>query len=359
MSHVTPTSYSTYAPLRYEVTRPYSKKLAKTAATIMFHHGRNMAKRIFNGELWGLLRKKVQIENHFEFATNESRYLEAYAHFYGAGRVLYDFSSGLTSALLSTDASKIPLDTIKFPSDSFYIHFGDVVWPEGYPANIEGVFVSNIKDDNSNRYIGYQPIKKKQFSFPFYMDVNDEADVSNFNICLDHGVRNLEAYEAEEQADFEGFIHKLNAYCEDESLSEYFGLNGLDARKNAAIAKIVINCLLYINAVPTDVEEIWDDRAPREIVERAVTSEKEGVRASAARTLENQDYLKVRLIGKKFVYATPKDHRESSKKATHIRHGHFRNQAYGRDWAEHRVIFIPPVLINPDADEIPGRIYQA
>lgn len=359
MSHVTPTSYSIYAPLRYEITRPYSKKLAKTAASIVFYHGRDKAERIFHRELWGILAKKVELDNHPMFATDESRYLEAYADFYREGRVIYDFGSNLTSALLSTDASKIPLHTINFPCDSFYIHFGDMTWPDGYPMDIEGVFVSRVKDANGLGYIDFQPIRKKQFSYPFYMDINNEADRLFFTICLDQGIKNLDDYVVEEKADIERFIHDTDKFNEDVNLLRYFGLDGIDVGNNAAIGKIVINCLLYINAVPSDLEEVWDDRAPREIVERALSGEKDGTRSSAIRTLTNQDYLKVKLIGKKFVHAISKEHRETGKKATHIRHGHFRNQAYGHEWAEHRVIFIPPVLINPDSEEIPGRIYQA
>jgi hypothetical protein len=359
MTRVTPASYSHYGPLRYEITRPFAKKFAKTAVSIIAAHGREKTNDLYHRILWQELGKNVEINvDKIGFATNEARYIDAYSDFYAGGRVIFDFSSELTSALLSTDANKIPLKTINFPYNSFYIHFGEISWPEGFPENIEGVYVSKFTDANLNVYIQFQPLHVKQFTLPFYMESHFGIDGSNFTIPLNDEVVNLEEFVLEEESEFREIMDDVMSSPHGDEIADLFGYKSLSAVNNGAVAKAVINCLLYLSAVPSDVEETWDDRAPRDVVERALKGEKEGTRKSAERTLVNQDYLKVKLIGKKFIHAIPHQHRESSKQITHIRRGHFRNQAYGHEWSEHRVIFIPPVLINPDSDEIPGRIYQ-
>ncbi|MCT9633885.1 hypothetical protein NOX73_32960, partial [Pseudomonas aeruginosa] len=44
--------------------------------------------------------------------------------------------------------------------------------------------------------------------------------------------------------------------------------------------------------------------------------------------------------------------------ATHFRRGHFRSQPYGPERSLRKVIFIPPVVVNPGQSELPGRIYE-
>ena len=123
---------------------------------------------------------------------------------------------------------------------------------------------------------------------------------------------------------------------------------------------LVVNCLLYLGVAPEDSREQWDDRADTTLVEQATSAEKPGTRKTAERTLANKGYVKIRLIGHQFAAsAAGQAFGESGRTvATHFRRGHFRNQPYGPERSLHKVIFIPPVVVNPGQSDPPGRIYE-
>lgn len=359
MARVSPASYSVYAPLRYEITRPFAKKLSQRAASQRFLHGNRKADEVYHDDMWRIMRKSTTINfAKTNFATNESKYLTAYSSFYDNGRIIYDFSHKLISALISTDSNKIPLSTLKFPAKSFYMHFGDMAWPSECPIEIEGVYVHTFMNERSETIIQFQPIQYRMFSFPFYMETGVDADSSCFIVRIGNNLYSIDDYIKEEQASLDEQMDEMRHFEDSDKIAKFFGFTGINPEKNAMIAKTVINCLLYLKSVPDDIEKAWEDRAPHELVQRAILEDSEGNRNSANRTLLNQDYLKINLIGKKFYYHDQSGHGQSSKKATHLRRGHFKNQAYGHEWSEHRVIYVPPVLVNPENGEVPGRIYK-
>jgi hypothetical protein len=354
MARVTPASYSVYAPLRYEVTRSFAKKFCQRAKAVEFLRGADRLYLIFTNELHDLIAKKIPIDilNYF-ICKNESEALRSYYDFFKDGRVIYDFHKNLTTALLATDVEKVSLASIKFPSDAFYLHFGDVKWPEDYPLQIEGVYFN--KSDNGFSLL---PVANGKFTSPFEVEVNNSKKYQRIPVNINGDYVDIDGFLNSETSR----ISTLTTNCIEVTgvpeMPDLLGLTSLDPVRHAMTVRVVINCLLYLSAVPSDIDEDWDDRAPRALVLQASDSKKEGARQSAERTLANQDYLKVKLVGRKFLAGTGHHAGQSVKKITHLRRGHFKNQAYGPEWAEHRIIFVPPVLVNSDSGEIPGRIYE-
>lgn len=359
MARVTPASYSVYAPLRYEITRPFAKKFCDKAKKEVFLRGRESADRIFMNELWSLMNKKISISPHTHaIAMNESAALESYYDFFSGGRIIYDFRKNLTIALLATDAGKVSFSSVKFPSESFYLHFGDIKWPEDFPLHIEGVYAAKYKDGFGKFGVRLLPISKWKFSSPFNIELDKSHDCRSIFVNLQGDYADIDGFLSSETSDVVDIVDDLSHLPNGREFANFLGFSSSAPTRDAMIVRVFINCLLYLSAVPSDIHEDWDDRAPREIVMRARDSEKEGTRQSAERSLANQDYLKIKLIGRKFSEGANGHGGQSAKKATHLRRGHFKNQAYGPEWSEHRVIFVPPVLVNSDSGEIPGRIYE-
>lgn len=359
MTSVKSASYSEYAPLRYEITRPFCKKISEVIRRERFLRDDDTATTNYSRELWSTLAKSVEISpNRAGFATNELRYAEAYADFFENDRIIFDFSKKLLSALIETDADKIPLKSIKFPATSFYIHFGKMEWPESFPIKCEGVYVSkHSKADHD--VLDFTPVNFKKFMGPLIFEADENIDTTKFNICVDDEVQNVSDYFETEEFAFKEHIEELRNFTGDDTLVKFMRSDKLDAAANALLATIVVNCLLFISAAPDDIEQRWDDRAPRELVIKSESAEKDGARKSASNSLEKKDYIKIKLIGKRYEQHNPLHHRLGSKQVSHIRRGHFRNQAYGSEWSMHRVIFIPPAMINAGSDDLPGRIIEA
>lgn len=358
MSSVMSASYSEYAPLRYEITRPFCKKVSETIAKERFLRPGDLGTSNYSKYLWSLMSKTVDLDTERAgFATNELRFSEAYASFLAGNRIIYDFSKKLLSSLVRTDADSIPLKSIKFPNESFYLHFGCMNWPKDFPVSCEGVYVERSSRDRED-VIYFTPILPGRFSKPFWMDVSEEIDSSIFIICLDDDISNITDYFKCEKESFDEAIAEQRAWCGNDTIVKLMGTDRMDALANAFIARIAVNCMLYLNAVPDDIEDRWDDRAPKDLVFQAENSDKDSVRKSSTRALEKKDYIKVKLVGKKYEQHNPLHQKPGSKQVPHIRRGHFRNQAFGPEWSLHRVIFIPPVLINAEDGEIPGRIIE-
>lgn len=247
------------------------------------------------------------------------------------------------------------------PADSFYLHFGDINWPSNVPNDIEGVYVQWGIDEGGTPLIYFDPVIKTKFSTPPHMKSLADRENLAFTLFIDNEKTTLadvceeiaEEQEVERQLKNDDFYQEMIM-----AMEKVLGVERPDGEsdKSAFVAKLSINCILYLLAVKDDVRERWDDRVPQNLKD-ALESEKEGKRKTAEKTLENM-YLRVKYVGEKFSHSAGARNHESGRKISHIRNAHFRNQAYGPEWSLHRVIFIPPAVIHAD-EEIPGRIFKA
>ncbi|MHD0644872.1 hypothetical protein ACYPKM_04545 [Pseudomonas aeruginosa] len=282
--------------------------------------------------------------------------MDQYLAFKHSGRQIYDFHRNLTAALVLTDIEKISLSKIDMPSSSFYFHFGDVDWPSGYPSDLEGVLIRPCVEDG-RKALFIAPISKWKYTMPVHMTDPSSIDGSEFKIDLNLAGDDLDSYLKEVWEDESELMGGMY-YHDSLGVKRNLGFDPVSPNIRASILRVVVNCLLFLSAVKDDIVEAWDDRAPKELAMRAISADKDGARKTAERTLQNQDYIKVKLVGTKYAHAQEAHEHTAHGKAPHIRRGHFRNQAYGKEWAMHRVVFIPPMVINHDAGDIPGRIFQ-
>jgi hypothetical protein len=363
---VIPSSYSVYAPLRFETTRKYARRLAETFEGLVGVERE-----------WPLRDKLMPLVSSANIpyigdtsdnvmpVIREVENVVAYVEFASAGRIIYDFHMVLVNALLETDVDKINFNDVPWPMDHCYLHFGDIDWPGGHHTDLEGIYVSKRPWSGLPESWHFTPVYRKQFSVPLYINVTQETRNSDLEIIPDEITVGIDEYCLslperinqlyEQMAAFHGMPDsELSDVCK-----EWESKDVGDPAENSLIAKLAINCMLYIAAVPDDEFAEWDDRAPGDLVHQSMHSEKKGSRKTADNTLANQHYLKIRKIGRKFAHAsTATGEHIGGKKVSHLRRGHFRNQAFGPEWKSHRVIFIAPQIIHPDDGDIPGRIYE-
>lgn len=373
-SKVVTSAFSRYAPLRYEATRPFAMVQGPR-----FHAraklGFKERSRYIQQELLPVVRREL---NNLGPQPGpgpgqaEIGNVQVFGSYLAGGRVVFDFHKRLTAALLDTDVESIPLTAIPRPADSLYLHFGAGSGVSIDGDAIEGAFVSWAD------YVGEPPrlivdfVREGQFSDRlFWLQENGEP-LTGCSIDISDGAQGIIVALEQSVAEIEGrnkAILEQMAETQRQLAERYGEVVSIPSPisrigQNLPLLKrglaLVVNCLLYLGVAPEDRRDEWDDCADASLVELASNGEKPGTRKTAERTLINKGYVKIRFVGHQFASsAAGQAFGETGRVvATHFRRGHFRNQPYGPERSMRKVIFIPPVVVNPGQNELPGRIYE-
>lgn len=169
-NRVSPASYSVYAPLRYEATRPFSVRVGEQYVRYskLGLHERN---HHLIHDIAPAMRKAMKVAGKplgENAVLSEVNNMLAFGEFLKGGRVIYDFHKKLTSALLSTDVEEMPVSSLPKPEESLYIHFGSIESNTGEYDNLEGAFVSWRNIPGENETINIALVSKNQFAKSYY-----------------------------------------------------------------------------------------------------------------------------------------------------------------------------------------------
>lgn len=365
---------SVYAPIRYEATRRYARRLGRL---FMAHANRGAASRLrfVGNELLDLVREEVSHIGKQDGpgpAQAEIVNVQVFGEFDAGGRIIFDVARPLTESLLMTDAADIPCGELVFPAERFYLHFGVGSGLQDESGEFEGAFVQHVDEA---LHIDLVPAGFGQrffFSFPMGEPlVGVRIDLSEHSrtilSALDKSITNTLEANRETFAKMAELEAQLTAkYGQVVKVPlpvEHLGDKELLLR---AAVQLVVNFLFYFAAEPDDVKEGWAADAPHTLIDQVQDfAAKPGARKTAENSLKNMGYLKVRYVGTK--YGTSSEARRIGEAvstgrvlSTHIRRGHFRRQPYGQDRALRKTIFVAPVVVNVDrAGDSPGRIYEA
>ncbi|HCE5829341.1 TPA: hypothetical protein RY214_004777 [Pseudomonas aeruginosa] len=365
---------SRYAPLRYEATRPFAMTLGPR-----FHAraklGFKERSRFLLHELLPSVRQALEALGRPTGpgpGQAELGNVQVFGGYLAGGRIVFDFHKRLTMALLETDVEAVPLSAIPRPADSVYLHFGAGSGVSIEGDVIEGAFVTWSEGLGEPRRLIVDFVKDGQFSDRlFWLQESGEpmvgcsVDMSEPGlgviVALENSVREIEERNKavfEQLAEAERQLERK--YGEVVSIPSPVSRIGQNLPLLKRGLALVVNCLLYLRVAPEDRSDEWDDRADACLVDQATNAEKPGTRRTAERTLLNQGYVKIRYVGHQFAStAAGQGLGEIGRSvATHFRRGHFRSQPYGPERSLRKVIFIPPVVVNPGQSELPGRIYE-
>lgn len=358
MSRISPSSYSAYAPLRYEVTRPFVPYLSAKFAASYFPSKLQRSNFFFKEILPEIFEAaaKSKVDPHDTSIELEIDNLKAYTEFLISGRIIYDFHKELSSQLASTQLEGSSLTSLIKPYEAFYLHFGDVEWPGNTVSNVEGAFVSWGNPSEELDYLTIHVIKKRQFSNALFWQSPENEVTEHFSINVSDTPDGIKDQFAEignrwrRSATSLGYDNVLASDEVDQTLSHM-----------QAVFTLVVNCLLYLSATAKRLSEA-ESIADLSRQEGAHSRESESPSQEAiGDALSNQDYLKVNLISSEFVHHQGKHFVTGTnhKKAAHERKGHYRNQRHGPKLSLTKVVFINPTKIHSESDVLPGRIYIA
>jgi hypothetical protein len=378
---MSPQADSTYAPLRYEATRPYALELGKR---FMAHHrqGESVRRAFLTKEMMPLVQKEVRRrfgpQDGPGPVQNEFVNVQAFGYYADAGRVIFDVSTALSDSLTHTDIGDIPCGEVPFIARAFYLHFGALTSPDGEYVDeaglplVEGAFVQHLPGE---RFI----VDFASFSFgdEYFADREHGDELLGVSIDFsDPSLTVLSALSAAVKRIEEN--HKVMAAqaaeMQEKVLREYGELVRVPTMGErlthylpvlSRAMHLVINTLFYIASEPEDVAADWPPDAPDALLTIVRDeSAKPGSRRTAVNTLNNQGYIKVQFVGRRYASTTAAAEvaeavRTGRTMPTHMRRGHWRRQPYGPERSLRKMVLIAPVLVNPQrAAESPGRIYE-
>ncbi|BAZ18867.1 hypothetical protein NIES4071_107520 (plasmid) [Calothrix sp. NIES-4071] len=335
------------------------------------------------------------IKDFFDLLTNDD-YLafEQYTSFNVCGSNIFEFSQELLEFFLHTDVDKVLLRDIRLPFNTIYLHFGrqedkringnisftiqslQLEDPskkfEDICFLLDGAYVNQCPDTGSLK-ITLTSVKNKITKYTnncvdYYEDTLSfylEADSINSTIqdaASKERQRLLESNKIQIQRQIDEGVFTQSTYNE--------------AKLNKSIddiinyLKLVINCALYLQSYPDDIEEDYTTEAPRNLVQQ--TKRAPGAAAAATKKLNQLGYRKIKFCGSKRQQFWQLEDEEVSEPvlvgavsleskrnmAPHKRRAHIRKQRYGKELQSWRYVWIKETTVHKDKYNLAPQQYR-
>ena len=311
----------------------------------------------------------------------------AYGRFVQAGRQIMDFPPSLTEMLAKTDIDDIPLNMIRMPYASQYVHFGPQAGMELEPGwLVDGAYVEQRGESGDLRItVTAVPqdhgLSQKWFLFPepefsqdFVQEFRSMDLATAIETVLSERLAALDKAKARAGGDI---TENLQAEMAVKGVSMPPGMSVEDVGPKMAVVRdeitrnrfpiykaaiqLIVNALCYVAAYPDDIEAVWPEGAPESLVKKVVGGVgKEQARARSK--LAALGYVPVHICGKRIAEQREKlgiRVQTNGGVATHWRRGHWRNQVHGPGRSLRKMILVLPVLVGGKEDAEPdlGHLY--
>lgn len=312
----------------------------------------------------------------------------AYGRFTQAGRQIMDFPPALIEMLARTDIDDIPLNSIRLPYASQYIHFGPQKDLELEPGwFVDGAYVEQRGVSGDVRFTltaipHDHSLSRQWYVFPEAEYTQDFVgdyrlmDLSTaINTMLSDRLDSLKVQQTRKGGDITASVQN-ELSMSGSSIPDGMRIKDITPKMAVirndithrrfptyrAALQLVVNALCYLAAYPDDIDTVWPEGTPTSLRKKAENGKgKEQTRAKSK--LETLGYVPVHICGKRVakqhsvheIYSHQHGH-----KSTHWRRGHWRNQSYGPGRTLRKLIWVMPVVVGANNNEEPeaGHIYQ-
>lgn len=354
--------YLEYYPNQIALENKFEKHLKNTKRFAEFCRGKDVPYYQDEGN-WGT---KLDLEDVSEREGVKRAYLlqEFYIwkEWKEKGRNIFHFSENITDLLKQTDVLDIDISLIKLPYSDFYIDLSSAKIPfeEDSSEIIEGAFIRDEYHDGKDyeRAINIDFVSKEYIGK--YWNINKdlcwdtERGFHSILLFLDRK-DNLKTIEDAINFDKDGFVSTPMFDDRDEDTKK--GLYSIHKQFVDRTINFIINCLLYLTTKEVDIDEKYPVDLPVHLknkLDKATTKRKKEVVHSEI--LQN-GFTKVKYVGYRLTTAKPLDN-SGRELNPHWRRGHWRNQKFGENLNDSKLIWIMPTIVNKERGEPrKGHIY--
>lgn len=300
-----------------------------------------------------------------------------YAAFHASGRNIFHFQPALTDLLRRTDVDDVILDNIHIPYDAFYLGFSQQadldLWGQGYL--VDGAYVSRIKVDTTDLIqillttirtdLDYSE-KPNFVLYPdryYYFPLHVTKPGMTVGAAVKKSIAEHGLFEPKEILDTSGEYSVLERTV---SVADRGKLSQIEVAENNQKGfpifheslKLIVNGLCYLSSQHREVDTRFPDHTPQNLLEKLARATNIRDASRTTSKLASMGYTKIHFCGDTIqrAYDALPNGRELS---SHWRRGHWRNQSYGEQYSEHKLLWIRPTLVRKDKGEPPsGHIYS-
>jgi hypothetical protein len=287
-----------------------------------------------------------------------------YRRFDKSGSNIFHFKKELLGLLEKTDVSDLQICNIKFPFNNFYLSLRELNKP--FSSNpdddtiIDGVYI-NFHDDSKDEVdyhywisfhlCGFSESKKE---IEFKYNVVDKMELAS-DLSFERSTSKI--------TDAIKLVHQIMSDTLD---SKTMTQNDIDTEINYQLEhyknlkdnlNLFINCILYVSSDKPDIETKYVDGLPSHLKSKFEKANTKHRKYLVEKEIKRFGYSKINLAGKSF-----SNHQliqqVKTEMSSHWRRGHWRNQLFGKDLNESKIIWIKPTIVNKEKGEPnKGHIY--
>ena len=309
----------------------------------------------------------------------------SYGRFVQAGRQIMDFPPALIEMLGSTDVDDIPLDTIKLPYASQYLHFGPqkhlelapgwlvdgaYVEARGEPGDIRFTLTSVPIDRSLSRH--WYVIPEPEYTQDFVQDFRHMDLATAMDTVLADRLHGLNEKRAKAGGDITSQVQ--TAFREAGEMAPE-GVKVVDVSPSmaqirldqenerfpvyGAALRLVVNALCYVTAYPEDIATVWPDGTPASLKDKAEGGKGKEVQRAKSK-LAALGYVPIHICGQRVETERARagigGHEHPS---SHWRRGHWRNQPYGPARMLRKLRWMMPTWVGArrEDEEPTGHLY--
>lgn len=340
----------------------------------------------------------------FRKLEQETKNARELIRFFQNGRNIFEISPFLIKLLENTEVGNIRFKDFVLPYNTMYLHFGGIEGveypPESYEEKfdaylssefnfetdeeedmfyenkkflLDGAYVSKTQEKSIDIMLCFKDPKD---NFEKRINIVDDHRFPTFEFTLSFGKWNPELGRTDYDVDLtfnESVVVFSDIWDENADIGEinYSKLVQLIREPDNCgqseweeyvlmdkALKLIVNCICYLNSTDKDVEISSTDEHASKLLEQLGKTKKSQEISKLKLKLEKQSYSKIHFLGnnlkKNFLFEKSENELEP-----HWRRGHWRNQPFGKNLSDSKLIWIKPTIVRKDKGEPEkGHIYD-
>ncbi len=349
-----------FFPIRYEKSRAFVNKFVEL---LRKKTDKEIYAEQFTMKIQNLLfEQMVECENKYPppFSISEqnfnlklSKELNLFGFYHkwqNSGRNIFHFTKELLTLFENTEVGDVPFNLIQYPFKSFYISFADLDKKFGFDNigneyYLDGVFI--VKDF----------AKKNQIDFFFNSFIKDATSSKDWLFgsysSLICGWYRINYSEKENNLNASGFIDKFLNENPHEGATEATDMFFSE------MIKLSINSLCYISSKQEKEIKEFPKDTPQYLIDNYSNAKTKHKKEILKTELSKKGYSKVSFLGQAYKKNDKVELSSGKTTSVHWRRGHWRNQPFGQNLNETKLVWIKPTIVNKEKGEPKkGRIYN-
>lgn len=283
-----------------------------------------------------------------------------------SGKNIFHFSQNLTELLKETDVLDIDISLIKLPYPNFYIDLSSAKIPfeENGTEFIEGAFIRDEQDDGDNGetferalnidFVGNSYIEKY---WKINKDLCWDTDRGFHSMLLFLDKKdNLTTIRDAIKFDKDGFVGEamIDERDDDTKIDLYL----IHKQFVDRTINFIVNCLLYLTIKEPDIESKYPKDLPIHLKTKLGKANTRRRKEVVEDEIIKSGFTKVNYVGQN-IKSTNINSGLNGEVSSHWRRGHWRNQKFGGNLSESKLVWILPTIVNKENGEPQkGHIYK-